>query len=248
MSVTWHLSPRCVRRSIVGTMAVAVVLGVGGCRLLDDETARFLSEPTERHAIGLAKRWTSLHVEAGGSGRLSSNQSADVAGFVHSYREQGTGVLRVSLPQSSAGRAATGHLARQIRAIALEVGVAPERIVSGRHEARRGEPPAVVVSFVRPVAVAPECGDWSADLGRDHERIRYPQFGCAVQRNLALNVANARDLIGPQEETPTSSEHRYVSWTKYVGSPVAPGDTTTTAASAGKKPPKNPAPPAPSPQ
>ncbi len=227
---------------------LAASLVSSACRPIDDETARFLSEPTERHAIGFAKRTTHLHVEAGPDRLgMSANQRADVASFVQTYREQGVGPLRVSLPMSARGRLVAGEAAREVRAVADELGIAQERIVTSRHRPGGAEPAAVIVSFTRPVAMAPVCGDWSEDIGRDLERIRYPQFGCATQRNIALNVANARDLVQPQEETPSSSERRFVAWTKYVGTPSAPGGGGDAGSSAtpDKKPPKNPTAPPP---
>ena len=81
------------------------------------------------------------------------------------------------------------------------------------------------LSFETPVAVAPECGHWHRDVGRDRERIHYPEFGCSTQRNLAGMVANARDLQRPQDEQPRSAERRSQIWTRYI----APEPAETTA-------------------
>ena len=161
------------RRSGVLLLAVTATLTtLAACRRVDDETARMLSEPGERHAIGYSKGQALLHVEAGPTqGGLSDNQRGDVLGFLQRYREQGTGPLHVSLPTTARGHMIAQGASREIRGLARQVGVAPDQVVVARHGVAGAEPPAVIVSFFRPVAVPPVCGDWSADLGRDHERV-----------------------------------------------------------------------------
>jgi pilus assembly protein CpaD len=55
-------------------------------------------------------------------------------------------------------------------------------------------------------------------VGRNEDRIPYPNWGCATQRNLAVMVDNARDLRQPQGEDPRAGERRSVSWSAYAGS------------------------------
>jgi pilus assembly protein CpaD len=64
--------------------------------------------------------------------------------------------------------------------------------------------------------VPPECGDWHRDVGVERNRVPYPQWGCATQRNFAGMVANSRDLQRPQDEDPRSAERRSQTWSKYI--------------------------------
>ena len=81
------------------------------------------------------------------------------------------------------------------------------------------------------MAVPPPCDDWTRDVGRNEERIPYPNWGCATQRNLALTVDNARDLGQPQPEEPRSGEKRSADWSAYVGSNgPSPGDGAADSA------------------
>jgi pilus assembly protein CpaD len=66
------------------------------------------------------------------------------------------------------------------------------------------------------VAVPPDCPDWSENIARDPQNMPFTNMGCATQRNLAVAVANPRDLIDPRGETPRASERRDVVWSKYV--------------------------------
>jgi pilus assembly protein CpaD len=110
-----------------------------------------------------------------------------------------------------------------------------------RHGARDGVP-TIRLAYQRPVAVPPPCDDWSEDVGRNEERIPYPNWGCATQHNLAVMVDNARDLRQPQAEDPRSSERRSVTWSAYVGTgasgPPASGEGSDAKKTAAPSPAK----------
>jgi pilus assembly protein CpaD len=105
---------------------------------------------------------------------------------------------------------------RGVGRIVEEAGIPPEALATARGASAR-DGLAVKLAYERAVAVPPACGTWPDDLGENRERVPYSDFGCASQRNLAVTVANARDLQHPQEETPRSSERRSADWSKYVG-------------------------------
>jgi pilus assembly protein CpaD len=97
------------------------------------------------------------------------------------------------------------------------------RIKQGTRTQRLDGAPAIRVAYERPLAVPPACDLWTENVGRNEERIPYPNFGCATQHNLAVMVDNARDLQKPQPEDPRASERRSVTWSVYVGTPAAKG-------------------------
>jgi len=70
----------------------------------------------------------------------------------------------------------------------------------------------VRVSFVGlKASVADQCGQWPRDLAigsgavEDWSNKPYWNFGCAYQTALAAQVADPRDLVAPQGETPTDT-------------------------------------------
>lgn len=196
---------------------LALVALVGACSdRPDDYQALTLNEPEKRHEIGFTERSESLLVEVvpGGEG-LSDNQQVDVVRFVGRYKAESSGRLRIVTPSGAREHSAAERSLREVRAIAAESGIAPRAIAV---EYRRASNPrtALQLSYERPVAVPPLCGDWSEDLGPNHERVHYPNFGCATQRGLALMVANPRDLVEPRAETPRGSDRREVTWSNYV--------------------------------
>lgn len=210
--------------SIVALWAVIATLALAGCRdRLDDHTALRLSNPETRHPIKFSARRETLEVEVAGSGEgLSASQEADVYRFIDRYRAEAQGPIVISLPAGGSSRPAARRTAEQIRRMIAEAEIPRRAVVSERHASEKNFGAAVQIAYERPVAIPPTCGDFSVDLGVDRERVHYPDFGCATQRNHAVMVANPRDLIHPQEEDPRSAERRSVVWGQYTA-PVAGG-------------------------
>lgn len=232
---------RRARNSIPASAAAAVAValagfGAAGCQEhfgLDGPTAAALDDPSVRHPIGYAANEEALIVEVPPSGDgLSPNQTTDVYRFIDKYRSESTGPLRISASGTSRGHFAVARTFRQVEDIVDRAGVPPAAVLRERdRRPTRGEL-AVRIAFERPLAVPPHCRNFPEDLGRvDREKIHFESFGCATQRNLALTVANARDLQGPQEETPRLGERRHATWTKYAGTAAASSGGGAAAAS-----------------
>lgn len=163
---------------------------------------------------------------------LSHGQWVDVYRFALRYQKESTGKLVVTLP----GRASAS---RWHPAVAdVRKAIASAGIPSGRVSVRGGaRGRQISLAFERPVAIAPKCGHWQRDVGRERERVDYPDFGCATQRNFAGMVANPRDLIGSQAETDASSERRARVWSSYVkGDGASQGASTPSETTSELKP------------
>lgn len=218
------------RLALPALVVVAAAVGLSACRehepRLDNLTAATLTNPEKRHPIGFTPRVEALYVEVASDGLgLSENQATDIYRFLDRYKSEANGRLRVTAPASVKGHFAVSRSFRDIEELIDRSGV-PEGAIE-RQRTRGGKDrygPAIKLSYERSLAMAPHCGNWPKDLGRiDRERLPYENFGCASQRNLALTVANARDLQVPQEETPRSSEVRSASWSKYTKGGAAAG-------------------------
>jgi pilus assembly protein CpaD len=188
---------------------------------LTSEQAWVETNSARGHPIEFVERNEILDVELPPSRfGLSRNQYVDVYRFAIRYKEEGTGPISVSHGGARAG----GDAVADVRRALEDAGIGPSRIVR-RASGNRG---LLTLAYHRPVAVAPQCGHWPRDVGREPERVPHPDFGCSTQRNLAGMVVNPRDLMGAQPETPASSERRGRVWSKYVG-----GDSATTSQAAG---------------
>ncbi len=210
---------RTMWRSTVLALAAAGI-ALGACRdapRLDNLTARDLSDPATRHPIGFSSKREALFVEIAPSGEgLSANQEADVYRFLERYKAESTGRLRIGAPASAKGAMAASRSVRQVEDLVRNAGIPAEAVEQARVSAGGGHPPAVRLAYERSAAVGPQCGQWPENLGETRERLPHQDFGCSSQRNLAATVANARDLIEPQEEAPRSSEVRDARWSKFA--------------------------------
>ncbi|HET9396963.1 MAG TPA: CpaD family pilus assembly lipoprotein [Nitrospiraceae bacterium] len=171
-----------------------------------------LSDPEVHHPIGFVSRSEVLYVQLPPVGhRLSHGQFADVYRFLKRFRAESNGRLTISVPE----RTASARVLEEVREAVREAGI-DERLVDRSRSPMAAGSGLLRLSYIKPVAVAPDCGHWYSDAGFEPERIPYPQYGCATQRNLAGMVANGRDLQRPQHEDPNSAERRSSLWTKYA--------------------------------
>ncbi len=195
---------------------------------LDDASAAGLTDPELRHPIGFKRRTESLDVEVPpGAAGLSANQHVDVYRFLQRYKHEAVGRLVISAPSDARDQAAVARSVQAIQAHVTSAGI-DYRLRRGGEGPRLGASPSIRLAYQRPVAVPPDCDRWDEDVGRNEERIPYPNWGCATQRNTAVMIDNARDLRQPQAEDPRSGERRSATWSAYAGSAqpsdVEPGD------------------------
>lgn len=238
--------PRALRLGVsaLATAATSLVaLTIVGCdeHRLSDRQALVLNTAETAHPITFQSRIEELTVELPPHGEgLSQNQYADVYRFVRRFKGEANGHLTISVPSTSRIGASYGAPLEDIRAALVEAEVATDKVRKAHHGRGRGGGGIIKLSYARPIAVPPACGDWHRDVGRERERVPYPQWGCATQRNIAGMVANGRDLQRPQDEDPRAAERRSQTWSKYIApDPSIAGsgsaDPAAKAASSTKK-------------
>ena len=70
-----------------------------------------------------------------------------------------------------------------------------------------------------------KCGRWPEDILETSENKHYANFGCSYQNNLAAQIANPADLLGPRKQTadrrrkPRRGDRRLSERTGYSPSP-----------------------------
>ena len=221
------------------TLALAII----GCdeHRLNDREALVLNAAETAHPITFQARVEELSIEVPPHGQgLSQNQYADVYRFARRYKAESNGALTVSLPSTARLGSGFGGPLEDIREAVREAEVAEARVRRGQHARGRGGSGVLKLSYTRPIAVPPECGNWHRNVIEERERVPYPQWGCATQRNIAGMVANGRDLQRPQDEDPRSAERRGAVWSKYIAPDASAAgsggaDPNTKAASSTKK-------------
>jgi len=80
----------------------------------------------------------------------------------------------------------------------------------------------VRVSYVAVRAQTNKCGRWPEDIADDSENRHYADFGCSYQNNLAAQIANPADLLGPRRQTEVDAEKRGIVIEEYEQPPRLP--------------------------
>ncbi len=226
--MTVKKSIRAVLLAPAGTAVTVVLLatvaaGLSGCRP-GDETGGHVAgwamiDARQRHPIEVSNEPAHLSLRiAPDSYGLTPGQRAQVIDFFRSYRGNGSdaGRLAVSVPSGGPNDVAAVRAIADLRVIARDSGVSETDVTVRPYRAGRDASAPIKMSYTRFVAVAPECGIWPDNLANDPRNLPYANFGCASQRNLAVQVANPADLIGPRASTPSAAERRDTVYDKYV--------------------------------
>jgi pilus assembly protein CpaD len=213
-----------VARSLGAKLLAAslATLAMAGCKTTDDP-ARVagwtLIDSSQRHPILVSQEPTTHLIRLGrGSNGLSSPQRAQLLDFIAHFRatDSGNSRLIVAVPSGGANEVSTMYAVGEIRSMLTDQGFGEASISVEAYNAEGTGDPPIRVSYMRYIAEPPQCGDWSTNLAYDPMNLPYPNLGCAQQRNLAVQVANPADLLGPRTETARASDRRDQVWNKYV--------------------------------
>lgn len=217
-SLLAHIAPTAA--SLITVVGLAA--GLTGCRPGEEPGVHIADtaviDARQRHPIVVSKQPANLTVRvAAGSHGLTPAQRAQLVDFLNRYRgmDKGAGRLAVSVPSGGANEVSAIRAMADLRALVRDYGIDDASMSISSYHAAREAQPAIRVSYARFVAEAPECGHWPENIASDRRNLPYPNFGCATQRNLAMQIANPGDLLGPRTMTPSAGERRDVVWEKY---------------------------------
>jgi pilus assembly protein CpaD len=213
-----HLTLRAVQAGLALLTVFLLGTCLGGCLQSPRFQAPFtLANPNQRYPIAVKQGETTLDLAIyGGSFGLNPSQRAQLYDFLADYKQQSADRLLISAPSGGPNETAAMRAYDDVRAALRHAGIKPSAVAVEPYYFG-GDPAAPIrLSFLQAVAVPPDCPDWSENIARDPQNMPFTNMGCATQRNLAVAVANPRDLIDARGETPRSSERRDVVWSKYV--------------------------------
>ena len=210
---------KSARRVLPLALGSAILLGLPGCQTHGTKDVRgwVITDASQNHPILVDKREEALDlsVPRGASG-LASSQRVRTRNFMRAFRREGDGALLIRAPSGSPNEIAAMRVLDDVRRVMRQEGVIQKE---GQIEPyfADGDPTAPVrISYLKYVAIGPECGHWPRNLASDPKNLPHANLACASQRNLAAMVANPNDLLEPRGMTPRSGERRDTIWGKYV--------------------------------
>jgi len=223
MSSTHRTAAKPSRTGTIGLLLLA-----GGAALLagctTDQTGirEVPNDLRQRHPIAIREGVHSVELFIGTKrGELTLDQRGDVLAFAQTWRRDAAGGVIIDLPSGTSNGTAAANALREVRAILTNMGVPPQGIEVRPYRPNDPRTLATIrLNYPRMVASAGPCGMWPQDLGptanREHsENVEYWNFGCAAQRNLAVQVENPTDLVQPRGETPVYAQRRTVVLERY---------------------------------
>jgi pilus assembly protein CpaD len=201
---------------------LSLVAALFGCRASEETGAHVagwtLVDASQRHPILVSQQPATLTIRVpAGSHGLSANQAAEVADFLARYRrvDSGNSKLVIAVPSGSPNETAAMRAAANLREMISEFGFSESTVAMQPYGGGRDPSAPIRLAYLRYVAEAPECGNWPTNLAYEPRSLPYPNFGCAQQHNLAAQIANPADLLGPRTMAPSDAERRSVVMDRY---------------------------------
>jgi pilus assembly protein CpaD len=206
--------PQILRACVVVMAAVA-----GACSTPAANGPEQVFDINERFPISVQPRMMTLRLLYNGQAALDENASGQIARFAQEYLSHGSGSIAVAPPN---GNQAVANL---VVDELIGRGVSRNQIMVGGANAP-GPADDIRLTFIRYVAEAPPCGDWSSNLGITAGNTLPPNFGCASQHNLAAMVADPRDLLTPDTSGQPDAQRRLTVLDRYRKGEPTPAQKT----------------------
>jgi pilus assembly protein CpaD len=218
---------RSLRRAGLVLALLTTAALAQGCARDPMSTGAIPDDYRTRHPITLSEAQHSLDIPVSASdNRLTVGMADTIKGFAQSYTATSSGVVQIQVPTGSANSAAASILKRQIRSVLNSSGIASSKIVETHYGAApSGDAAPIRLSFIAMTAMTGQCGQWPEDLSDNtYSNKNWYNFGCASQNNLAAQIANPMDLVGPRGMSPIDAERR----SAVIGNYRAGKNTATT--------------------
>lgn len=191
----------CLPRSLHPAGALVLMGLLAGCANVHSiEVGSVPDDYRTRHPIVVAEDDQNLDIPiVRTEARLSTATRERIRDFAGRFRASGADALRVELPYGSANAAAAERVSPQVMEVLRGEGVPADAVFLTAYQAAGVDGPVPIrLAFSTLVARTERCGRFPEDLGDTHENKNFHNFGCATQQNLAAQVADPRDLLGPR--------------------------------------------------
>ncbi len=194
-------------RAVKRTAPVAVLLAsvlMSGCAAMQRDHVVVGSVPTDyrtNHPIAIGERETAYDIPvASNATGLMRDQAGSVRAFLARYDARSNSPVKIIVPSGSPNSIAAERVAGDIVHLMIKQGIPANRITTFKYQASSdAETAPLRVSYIRLRASVDKCGRWPEDLTESSENRHWTNFGCSYQNNLAAQIDNPADLLGPRE-------------------------------------------------
>ncbi len=199
------------------TLALGLALLAGCANRHNIEVGSVPDDYRTRHPIVVDEAEALLEVPVTGADvDLPKSAKGQIADFGRQFRVARASAIRVLVPEGSNNAAAASHVSRDVVAALEHAGVPGDRILVQPYGAGgAGGALPIRLSFTTLAAKTGACGRWPDQLADTEQNRNYHNFGCASQQNLAAQIADPRDLLGPRGRDPIDAARRTDMLEKY---------------------------------
>lgn len=217
-------------RLTLGLVALAAAGLLSACAT-DSRTAKVAQEPpripTEQYPLRAVETPGQLRLAAHPQG-LSDAQRAALEALADRWLDDGGGPVTIRSPNAGVDPRAAEVTSGQAAAVLRAMGVPAEQIRRASYEATGEGVAPIVVAYATYRAEVPRCGLKWENLSTNGQNKPMENFGCAVSANLAAQIADPADIVGPRAADPTDAGRRTTVIDKY-----RQGQSTAGASDAG---------------
>ncbi|WP_206241553.1 CpaD family pilus assembly protein [Novosphingobium terrae] len=210
--------PHAATKASAGVTLVACALALAGCG--GTATNRLM---IPQHQPVVTHSSFSLDLTEGADG-IAPSEKARLSGWFDAMGLRYGDQIAIDDPAANA----------KTRAAVADLAAAKGLMISPQPPLAQAalEPGTLRIVLTRASATVPGCPDWSANSETNTMNALHPNFGCAVNSNLAAMVANPDDLLhgAHSDGNPVATSNKAIS-TYRDAKPTGSGGTTLTATS-----------------
>jgi pilus assembly protein CpaD len=198
-------------RAFAAALLACSLLATAGCAKRDSITVGAVPDDYRtNHPIVITEKDVVIDLPVGAFDRgMTRMQRVALDGFLDSYDRSAGAVIMISAPVGAANDAAAAAAARDFRKFISSRGIPSSRIALATYQSPSPEAsPPIRVSYRAVRAQTNKCGRWPDDVLNTYENKHYANFGCSYQNNLAAQIANPADLLGPRKQTEIDAANR----------------------------------------
>lgn len=190
-------------RSAAPAIAILLAATLAGCQSHSVTVGAIPDDYRTSHPIILSEREQAVDIPVSRSEtRLSVAQKNVVKATLERYRSNGSGIMHILVPSGSENSVAAMRLRDQIVAELRKSGLPSYNIASETYPVPSPAAAAPIrLTYSAMTASTNACGKWPDDMLNDTENRHWANYGCATQNNLAAQLANPADLLGPRART-----------------------------------------------
>lgn len=204
-----NLSARRLTRLTLPLAAAVAVSLLAGCASRDHVVVGAVPDDYRtNHPIVIGEKEETIDIAVAMDGyRMTRGQRDAVDGFLYRYDKTAATTVTILAPNGSANSAAAASVASDMAAFMRKTGI--RNVQVNHYSVGSGDVSAPIrVSYFAVRASTDKCGRWPEDLMQNSENKHYANFGCSYQNNLAAQVANPNDLVGPRRPGEIDAEKR----------------------------------------